>query len=491
MNNIQHEIQEQHENQNLQWLEDVLPQEYIDKFKELYSEQIEENNGNLFLWLEIYYDLNNENISTIKKLIDMEMDFPSLMEYIVDFWLSLKQVKNDETVLMEQIELTLLLNKINKKESIKTDGNIDNKRTEYIKQKIERIEQVLQNIKGGFDPEYIISQWHREIRWEWTYCSKIACINIQNIEKWFGTKDPEELMRHQIDTTNLQSNQIPVYRGGILKEKWWKALLPQLIKRDLVDKVELNPKKENIGKTIIDHMNQKSIQTQWNVFDIYLYTPNGHRCIFFIGSDGKHYALDPYRGWSKKPVPLENYIKKVYPKLTNKTLLINKITYAKLSETTTQSLQDIAINMKQNPEIHYAIRKKFGDEITANLEQYYDPNIIDKHIQTVEKQDQILINLEDVKNNIRLYNNIHPQVIVDTINQIPYPIIRKNIIIYILQKDIKWLQKYIGMDWANNPNEKPDGKFGNTTLQFLQNMKDESYIDEQNVYQEELTTTKK
>lgn len=480
---------EQIEKKQLKRLEDILPPEYREKFKNTYNKQIEENNWNLILWIELYYDLNEENVDVIKELIDMDLDFAWLIEYIIDFWLSLRQTKDDETILMEQIKLTLLLDNINKtkKNGIHWNEDWDKQRTEYIKQKIERIEQTLQNIKWWFDPEYIISQWHRDVRWEWTYCSKVACINIQNIEKQFGNKEPEELMRHQIDTTQLQPNQIPVYRWGILKETGWKALLPQLIKRKLVDEVPLNPERQDITQTIKEYMKTKAIQTQWNVFDIYLYTPNGHRCIFFIWSDGKYYALDPYRWWSKKAVPLESYIKKVYPKLTNKTLLINKITYARLDQTTRQSLQDIALNMKGNPEIHYAIRKKFGDDMAKNLEQYYHPHILENHIETIEKQDQILITLEDVKGKIRIYNNIHPQVVVNTINEIPYPIIRKNIIMYILQNNVKWLQKYIGMWKDNNPNERPDGKFGNTTLQFLQRMSEESYLQEQDVYNEELT----
>lgn len=98
--------------QSATWLSD----EYITRLKKKYPEQIEKKDPNLFLGLEIYHDLNdNEDKGTkaVETLIDQpNLKFEDLIAEIVEFWLAIKETKKDLAVLKTSKEYEAEIKKL-------------------------------------------------------------------------------------------------------------------------------------------------------------------------------------------------------------------------------------------------------------------------------------------------------------------------------------------------------------------------------------------
>lgn len=126
------------------WLSDT----YIFRIIKLYPEQVKKEDGNLLLGLEIYADLNQDPKKALEELIDQGLNFPDLMEKIVDFWLTIKGTKAETEGLKSTIDYTTIQSdlydklqelKSKKFDKITLDNDSRNKALESVPNPVERL----------------------------------------------------------------------------------------------------------------------------------------------------------------------------------------------------------------------------------------------------------------------------------------------------------------------------------------------------------------
>ena len=231
----------------------------------------------------------------------------------------------------------------------------------------------IDGITGWFDVDKVGSKRAQKNKETGTtLCSKTACININNILETFDKDNNENVL------------------------KWdASALIKDLIKSKTADIIKptsfTDP--EQI-QDIVKYFKNKALESQGNVFDVYFFSPKKHRSVVFLSSDGNVYALDPYHwgGGTTKPVPLEQLLKNLAPKVQSTNIVVNNIVYAQISDASQKKLWEAYKKLENNYSLQTKLEEHYGDpDIVEKLSQYNDESIYhDENIVQLPNEEPIV-----------------------------------------------------------------------------------------------------
>lgn len=315
----------------------------------------------------------------------------------------------------------------------------------------------IDDITWGFDVDKIVSKWfERDKKTGTTLCSRTACLNINNIIKLFGKDDDPDALKW--DASSLIKDLIKSQVADIIKPT------------SFTDPTQI--------EYITKYFKNKALESQGNVFDVYTFSPNRDRFVVFLASDGNLYALSPYYGGGKttKPVPLEQLLKNLAPKVQSTNIVVNNIVYAQISDVSQKRLAEAYKKLENNYSLQTKLEQYYGDEdIVQKLSQYddepyHDGNITELPSTNIDTPKQPEAIQEDFTLAMlqlhvpKIYGDITYDELYTAITSISDPSLKTKCIQTIKAEKIMDFQLLLGM-LKNAPLEnKADGKIGQYTL---------------------------